>query len=93
MNPTEAGCCKTPDKMYELGVFVKGLSQFGGYGLARVARFVYAEFVRVRLVIAADLSESEITVSEAICNGHSVLPVETPTDAPGLSTGCSSDQV
>lgn len=78
--------------MSELWVFVEAWSWPISGKCPRVAGLSDAKLVCVQSVITAALSESEGTVSEAICDVHDGFPVEASPDAPGLSAKASSNQ-
>lgn len=84
-NTEDALACETIDKMSELRALVEGLNWTVSGQRARVVELVNAESICVLLVITAALSESEGTVSEAICHVYDGFPVEASSDAPAPS--------
>lgn len=83
---------KTLDKISKLVVLVGGPNETLVREHARVAELSGAELIRSWLVITAALSESDESVSEGTCDVRDSFPVEWPSDAPGSSVVCSSEQ-
>lgn len=86
----EARACETADKISKLRALVEGSNRTVVGECACVAELVDAELKPFRSVITVDLSESEGTVREAICDGRDASPVEASSMALGLSADDSS---
>lgn len=78
--------------MSERQALVKGLNQAVPGKHACIAELVGTKFIRIWSVITSAMSESEGTVSKAICNLLDSFPVQASSDGPGPSADRSSDQ-
>lgn len=73
--------------MSKFRAFVKGLNWTVGEECAQVAELVDGALICILSIIPAGLSESEGTVSEAICDVCDNFPVEASSDVLDSSAG------
>lgn len=91
-NTAEALACKALDRMSELQALVEKLKGAVGDVHACVAEIFNAELILFRSFITAVLSDSESTVSKAICDICDCFPVEASSDAADPTAGGSAYQ-
>lgn len=84
-NIMEVRAAMSLKKMSKPRALVKGWNQTVGGERVCVAELVDVELVRVELVIIVTLSESGVTLNQAICNLCDSFLVEEPSDAPSPS--------
>lgn len=83
----EAWVLETVDKMSKLWKPVKGLNSTAGAVHDCNAWLVDEELVRVLSVVTAALKESGVMFIEAICDVCVDFPVDSSSDALGISVG------
>lgn len=84
--------CKPLYRISKLRELLEGLNQNVGDERAHVARLFDVELICIQAVITAALSDSEVTVSEAVCHMRNSFPIEASSGAPGPSATFSSNE-
>lgn len=91
-NTAEARAYEMVSKVHQLSTVFERLRRIFRGSCACFAGLVDADWILVRSVISAALSDSEITVSEAIRYVYYSFPIEASPEAPDSTVAGSSDQ-